>query len=119
MQSAALGVREIVPLVICDEVDDASLGESGGLVENEPPCFDACSDRAHVTTVGRPACPGKRASRALARDVPGVSRMRHNRHAVWSKRTISEEAAVVELTRGASGMMTLYGGPIAWPAPAA
>ena len=59
MQRAALGVGEVVALVICNQIDDGALGESGRFVENEPPFLNTGSKRAHDTTVGRPAGPSK------------------------------------------------------------
>lgn len=59
MESVALGVGEVVTLVVCDEIDNGTLGECGRLVDNEPTLLNANSERAHVTTVGRPVGPGK------------------------------------------------------------
>ena len=55
MQRAALGVGEVVTLVVCNQINDAALRESRRFVENEPPFLNAGSKRAHATTVGRPA----------------------------------------------------------------
>jgi hypothetical protein len=52
MQGLALGVGEVVTLVVCNEVDNGTFGKCGRLVQNEPPVFDTGSKRAHVSTVG-------------------------------------------------------------------
>ena len=59
MQSAALVVGEVVTFVVRNEVDNRPLGQRGRLVQNEPPLFDARSERAHVLLYGFRA-PGKR-----------------------------------------------------------
>lgn len=64
MQSAALGVSEVVTLVVCDEVDNRTLGQRCRLVQDEPPLLDTRSERAHVATVRLSKLPGKRSRRA-------------------------------------------------------
>jgi hypothetical protein len=59
VQGLSLDVSEVVTLIVCDEMEDSPLGKIGRLIENEPPLLDACSERAHVTNVERPAWPGK------------------------------------------------------------
>ncbi len=60
MQGLALIVREVVTLVVRNEVDNRPLGQSGRLVENEPPVLDTRLERAHVATVRVSAVAGKR-----------------------------------------------------------
>jgi hypothetical protein len=36
VQCATLGVGEVVTVVVCNEVDNGTVGESGRLAENEP-----------------------------------------------------------------------------------
>ena len=51
MQGAALIVRELVTVVVRDEVDNRSLGQGSRLVQDEPTLFDSRSKWAHVATV--------------------------------------------------------------------
>jgi hypothetical protein len=51
VQSAPLVVREVVTLVVRHEVYNRPLGQSGRLVENEPPFLDTRSKRAHLVTL--------------------------------------------------------------------
>ncbi len=67
MQRAALGVCEVVTLVVGNEVDNSTLGECGRLVENKPSLLDTRSERAHVSTVGVSSMPGKRSRRSTER----------------------------------------------------
>lgn len=60
MQSVALGVREVVTFVVCNEIDNGPLWESGRLVENKPPFLDAGSERTHLPNVRLPRVRGKR-----------------------------------------------------------
>ena len=60
MESATFGVCEVVTLVVCDEVENGTLGECGRRVENEPPVFDTRSERTHASTVGVSSRLGKR-----------------------------------------------------------
>jgi hypothetical protein len=53
MQRATLLVYEVVPLVVCNQVDHCSLGQRCRLVEHEPAFLDTSSKRAH-----RPYCKG-------------------------------------------------------------
>src|SRR5262245_39685957 len=54
MQGSAFAVGEIITLIVGDEVDHRTIRKSRWLVENKPSVFDACSERAHVTTVRLP-----------------------------------------------------------------
>ncbi len=60
MQGLSLIVREVVTLVVRNEVDNRPLGQSGRLVENEPPVLDTRLERAHVATLRVSAVAGKR-----------------------------------------------------------
>ena len=60
MQSAALVIRKIVTFVVGNQIDDRPLWQCCRLVQDEPPLFDARSERAHVSTVGFSSVPGKR-----------------------------------------------------------
>lgn len=60
MQSAALVVRKIVTFVVGNQIDNRPLGQCCRLVQDEPPFFDARSERAHLSTVGVSSVPGKR-----------------------------------------------------------
>jgi hypothetical protein len=53
MERATLLVCEVVPLVVCNQVDHCSLGQRCRLVEHEPAFLDTSSKRAH-----RPYCKG-------------------------------------------------------------
>ena len=59
VQRAALVVREIVTLIVGDEVDNRSFGQARRLVEDEPPLFDSRSEWGHVATVRVSCRPGK------------------------------------------------------------
>jgi hypothetical protein len=54
MKGSAFAVGEIIAFIIGDEVDHRTVRKSRWLVENKPSVFDACSERAHVTTVWLP-----------------------------------------------------------------
>ena len=66
MESAPFVVREIVAVVVCNEIENGTLGQRCRLVDHEPPLFDAGSESVHVSTVGVSSAPGKR-SRCTAR----------------------------------------------------
>lgn len=51
MERATLLVCEVVPLVVCNQVDNRSLGQCCGLVEHEPAVLDTGLKRAHGPTV--------------------------------------------------------------------
>jgi len=47
MQRLALLNRQIVALVVGDEVDDRSLAKSGGFIELDAPVLDTCPKWTH------------------------------------------------------------------------
>ena len=60
MHGAALVLGEVIAFVVSDQVDNRAFGQGCRLVENEPPLFDAGSERAHETTVRVSEALGKR-----------------------------------------------------------
>jgi len=65
-------LRQIVPLIVDDELKLGALGQARWLVEAQPPVLDACTQRSHVTTVWRREAyrqAGNRAVQNSARDL--------------------------------------------------
>ena len=54
MQRAPFGISEVITLVVCDQIDDGSLGQRRGLIEDEPALFNACAESGHEPTVRVP-----------------------------------------------------------------
>src|SRR5262245_8142345 len=51
MKGSAFALGEIITFIVGDEVDHRTIRKRRWFVENKPSVFDACSERAHVTTV--------------------------------------------------------------------
>jgi hypothetical protein len=51
MQRAALSVREVITLIVRNQVDNRTVGQRCRLVEDQPSLLDTRSERAHVATV--------------------------------------------------------------------
>ena len=47
MQRAPLGISEVITLVVCDQVDEGSLGQRCRLIEDKPALFNTCSESGH------------------------------------------------------------------------
>ena len=62
MQNPALVVRKVVTLIVGNEFDHRPFGQRCRLVQDEPPLFDARSERAHVVTLRVSGTGGKRSS---------------------------------------------------------
>ena len=55
MQGLTFQLRQIVPLIVDDQVELSALGQSCWLIEVQPPVLDPCTQRSHVITVWRQA----------------------------------------------------------------
>ena len=66
MQDAALVVREVIALVVGNELDDGSFGQGRRFIENEPPLFDARLETAHVRTVRISSAPSEHSGCSMA-----------------------------------------------------
>ena len=53
MQRLTFVLRQVVPLIVDDEVKLGALGQLRWLVEAQSPVLDTCTQRSHVTTVWR------------------------------------------------------------------
>lgn len=53
MQGLTFVLRQVVPLVVDDQVKLSALGQPRWLVEAQPPILNTCTQRSHVTTVRR------------------------------------------------------------------
>lgn len=53
VQGLTFVLRQIVPLVVDDQVKLSALGQPRWLVEAQPPILNTCTQRSHVTTVRR------------------------------------------------------------------
>ena len=78
VQRATLLVCEVVALVVCNQVDNRSLGQCCRLVEDEPAFLDAGSKRAH-----RPYCKGFRDGQQGVRLHAEVRRFVRSHAATW------------------------------------
>lgn len=51
VKGGALRVREVVTLVVCDEINDRAFAQSGRFVEYDTSVLDACSQRGHARNI--------------------------------------------------------------------
>jgi len=70
VQGLPFVLRQIIPLIVDDQVQLSALGQPCWLVEAQPPVLDPCSQRSHDITVRRQEAyrqPGVRGRRNLVR----------------------------------------------------
>ena len=74
MQGLTFVLRQIVPLIVDDQVKLSALGQPCWLVEVQPPVLDTCTQRSHVTTVWRQEAHRQAGSRALQNRAQDLAR---------------------------------------------
>ena len=74
MQGLTFVLRQIVPLIVDDQVKLSALGQPCWLVEVQPPVPDTCTQRSHVTTVWRQEADRQAGSRAVQNRAQDLAR---------------------------------------------
>ena len=76
VQGLTFVLRQIVPLIVDDQVKLRALGQPCWLVEAQPPVLDTCTQRSHVITVRRQEAYRQAGSRAVQNNAAGPRSMK-------------------------------------------
>ena len=114
VQGLTFVLRQIVPLVVDDQVKLSAIGQRRWLVEAQPPVLDTCTQRSHVTTLWRQQAyrqAGNRAARTARRAsfdeaVTTVKEAVADAHVEVSQEEGAVKTAVLNSLTSASGQRT-------------